>query len=289
MRIAGEAGDLGEREAKERRKMSMTFEGTPLYIEFNAEGHVFAIVTWSARHRFTSYDVDWCDAHGHHHAQENGGASFPLRVSPRHDEQGTVYPTRFWAAPHVALAVQEPCHRLSVLQLLVFLLEDEQVQEEWLGLAVRTREDLLQTDVPFLFSYWSDTFAVEEGEIVYCAHCRMSFDYEQEAPCRHLYWCNACGHFSHPPGAGGEECPHRSPDGERYIDPRYPDPEDVAELWRALAAVPLIGGGLDEPDGLLAQDFFDWRSGTPWREVLAWFEEHALGGMAALMEEVAEQ
>src|SRR5260370_36091971 len=159
--------------------MSMTFKGVPLYLEFGAEGHVFEVVTWSELHRFTSYDVDWCDAHVHYHAQENGGPSFPLRVSPRHDAQGTVFRTRFWASPHVALAVQEPCIRLSATQLLDLLLEDQGEREEWLGLVGRTRVGVLDTDVPSIFAYWSATFAVEEGEVVYCARCRVSYDYEE--------------------------------------------------------------------------------------------------------------
>jgi hypothetical protein len=262
--------------------MSMNFGGRLVYLEFNA-GRVFEVVTRTGGY-LTSYDVDWCDSHGHLHAHASGGASLPMRVGPRFGEDKVPVPTQFWAAPEIALEVQEPCVRLTAAQLLALLIEDEGYRQEWLEVEGRpTVEAVRESDAPSMFAYWSKWGEVEEGEVIYCGICRMNHDYEQERPCPHVAWCHRCGLFSTPPHAYDEgECPHRSPDGDRYIDPDEPDAEDVEELWQAFSAL-TFADRAGEPEGVLTAGFFDWRAGTPRREAAAWFGEHAPGGLEALV------
>jgi hypothetical protein len=268
--------------------MSMHFAGPLAYLEFSAEGRVFEAVTEKGG-RLTSYDVDWCDSHGHYHAHKSGGSSMPIRVGPRFGEDGVAVPTQFWAASTVAVEVQEPCVRQQAAQLLVLLIEDEGYREEWLGIEGRSIETVGERDVPSFFTYWSSLGEVEEGEVIHCGICKMNLDYEAERPCAHVRWCHWCGLFSTPPHTYGKgECPHRSTDGTRHIDPDEPEAEDVDELWQAFCAL-TFADKPGEPDGVLVADFFDWRAGTPKREALAWFDEHAEGGLEALMAEAGER
>lgn len=269
--------------------MSMNFRGTPVYLEFSTQGYVFEVVTRRGG-RLTTYDVDWCHPHGYLHAHESGGAALPIHVGPRFGEDKVPVPTQFWASPGVALAVEEPCVRLSAAQLLVLLIEDEGYREEWLGIKGRSSTEAVQeSDVPSFFAYWSELGEVEEGEVIYCGLCGENLDYEQERPCPHVVWCRHCGLFSTPPHKYDEgECPHRSPDGTRYIDPDEPDAEDVDELWQAFSAL-TFADKAGEPAGVLAADFFDWPAGTPRREALAWFDEHAEGGLQALGAEAGQR
>jgi hypothetical protein len=280
--------------------VTMTFQGIPVFLEFDSHRRVYEIVTVGteglssgrlvslstpAHSRLTAYEVDWCDTHGHYHAHANGGKSLPMRVTHRVGEGGEKAPTSYWAAPQIPVELAQGadpdyCRRIEAGEVLPLLLADAGEQEEFLGLhELLSSSDMLDAHVPALVQYWSEVAfdTVEEGEVVYCALCQANHDYEAGAPCEHLGWCYVCGHWSTPPAFGAAaDCPHRSPDGSRYIDPQEPGEEDLQELWQALAEVPLICTSPAHPQGVLACDFFLWECRTPLVEVHRWFVEYGL-------------
>lgn len=201
----------------------MDFDGNPILIEFDTEGHVHQIMTLTHPGRTEDYDVDWVEDYSVHMAHNSGSMPLrePIEISPWVDAEHKPLPTYYWAPSTVQVEAKEHCHCLSAQELLTRLLPDEEQRKEWLINECTTIGALTEEYVPQLLGYWGRWGNVWEGETVYCSIDEKS--YSDNNLCEHIEWCDVCTEFSTPDG----ECTHRTEDRKYYVEPEEDEEENA--------------------------------------------------------------